>query len=62
MQKDVLIFMKLAEYLMEDISFRSTSTAVAFVFGNVSNGFRVWKVEKSIDLGMYKENIKNGRY
>ena len=46
----------------EDVSFRSPSTAAAFVSGNVSNGFRVWKVEKSIDLGKYRENKKNGRH
>lgn len=39
----------------EDVQFRSPSTAAAFVTGNVSNGFRVWKVEQSVDLGMYKE-------
>ncbi len=39
----------------EDVQFRSPSTAAAFVTGNVSNGFRVWKVEQGVDLGMYKE-------
>lgn len=39
----------------EDVYFRSPSTAAAFVTGNVSNGFRVWKVEQGVDLGMYKE-------
>lgn len=41
----------------EDVAFRSPSTAAAFVSGNVSNGFRVWKVEKGIDLGKYKEKL-----
>lgn len=40
----------------EDVAFRSPSTAAAFVSGNVSNGFRVWKVEPGVDLGKYKEN------
>ena len=39
-----------------DISFRSPSTAAAFVTGNISNGMRVWKVEEGMDLGKYKEN------
>ena len=39
----------------ENVKFRSPSTAAAFVTGNVSNGYRVWKVEQGVDLGMYKE-------
>lgn len=41
----------------EDVSFKSPSTAAAFVTGNVSNGFRVWKVEQGVDLGTYKERM-----
>lgn len=44
---------------LRDIQFRSPSTAATFVCGNISNGLRVWKVEKGIDLGKYKEN-QNG--
>lgn len=39
----------------EDIQFRSLYTAATFVTGNVSNGFRTWKVEQGVYLGMYKE-------
>ena len=44
---------------LKDISFRSPSTAATFVCGNISNGLRVWKVEKGLDLGKYKE-MQNG--
>jgi len=47
--------------LLEDVWFRSPSTAATFVSGNISNGLRVWKVDKGVDLGNYKE-AQNGRY
>ena len=43
--------------LLKDVEFRSASTAATFVTGNISNGMRVWKVEKGKDLGKYREEI-----
>ena len=37
--------------LLQDISFKSASTAAAFVTGNISNGLRVWKLLNGDDLG-----------
>ena len=45
--------------VLQDVYFRSSSTAAAFVSGNISNGLRVWKVAPGKDLGKFKEE-KNG--
>lgn len=37
--------------VLEDIMFRSASTAASFVTGNISNGMRVWKLESGKTLG-----------
>lgn len=37
--------------LLVDLKFNSSSTAAAFVSGNISNGLRVWKTENGLDLG-----------
>ena len=37
--------------VLEDIIFRSASTAASFVTGNISNGMRVWKLESGKTLG-----------
>ena len=36
--------------LLQDINFRSASTAASFVTGNISNGKRVWRTENGIKL------------
>lgn len=36
--------------VLEDIMFRSASTAASFVTGNISNGMRVWKLESGKTL------------
>lgn len=37
--------------VLEDIPFRSASTAASFVTGNISNGMRVWKLDSGKTLG-----------
>ena len=37
--------------VLADISFKSASTAAAFVTGNISNGMRVWKLDSGKSLG-----------
>lgn len=43
--------------VLSDVSFKSASTAAAFVTGNISNGMRVWKLDSGKALGsMIGEN------
>ena len=45
--------------LLQDIVFRSPSTAASFVTGNISNGNRVWKNKNKVFLKELLEE-KNG--
>ena len=44
--------------VLADISFKSASTAAAFVTGNISNGMRVWKLDSGKALGSIIGEIK----
>ena len=41
--------------VLQDVYFRSSSTAATFVTGNISNGLRVWKLDNGKDLHSIKE-------
>lgn len=44
--------------VLDDISFRSASTAASFVTGNISNGMRIWKLDSGRPLGtVMREDI-----
>lgn len=44
--------------LLEDITFKSPSTAANFVADAICNGLRYWKTEKGITLSDYLKNKK----
>lgn len=44
--------------LLEDITFKSPSTAACFVLGRSANGWVEWKDEKNICLKSYKKSCK----